>query len=308
MSAMPNADFINKSGRHTMKTAFLLTAVQNGAKRISVGLVLAVAATFLHQDATAASPYTVPLLTAEDFSVLAYTKITDAGGASTISADVGLYPTTGAAIGLLPVQVGGTIYAVDAGPFVTAPALLNQAKIDLSGAFDYSFAQIPTTPSYGPTDKVLDGKILIPGVYNFDHAATANLTKTLTLDAQSDPNAVWIFQATSDLITGSGSKVLFKDGVGSPCNVYWVVGSSATLGSGTEFVGTIMALASIGLDTGATLDGRALAENAAVTLDHNTITTEACTASVPDTGSTLLLLGSGLAALLALRRRFCSPA
>lgn len=290
-----------------MKTAFLLTAVQNGAKRISVGLVLAVAATFLHQDAMAASPYTVPLLTAEDFAVLAYSKIADAGGASTITGDVGLYPTTGAAIGLLPAQVDGTIYAIDAGPFVTAPALLNQAKIDLSGAYDYAFAQMPTTPSYGPTDKALDGEILIPGVYNFGHAATANLTTTLTLDAQSDPNAVWIFQATSDLITGSGSKVLFKDGVGSPCNVYWVVGSSATLGTGTEFVGTIMALTSIGLDTGATLDGRALAENGAVTLGYNTIT-EVCAASVPDTGSTLLLLGSGLAALLAFRRRFCSPA
>lgn len=290
-----------------MKTAFLLTAVQNGAKRISVGLVLAVAATFLQQNATAASPYTVPLLTAEDFAVLAYSKIADAGGASTITGDVGLYPTTGAAIGLLPAQVDGTIYAIDAGPFVTAPALLNQAKIDLSGAYDYAFAQMPTTPSYGPTDKALDGKILIPGVYNFGHAATANLTETLTLDAQSDPNAVWIFQATSDLITGSGSKVLFKDGVGSPCNVYWVVGSSATLGTGTEFVGTIMALTSIGLDTGATLDGRALAENGAVTLGYNTIT-EVCAASVPDTGSTLLLLGSGLAALLAFRRRFCSPA
>jgi hypothetical protein len=131
-------------------------------------------------------------------------------------------------------------------------------------------------------DATRGGLPLPSGVYSFGHAATANLIGTLTLDAGGDPNAVWIFKASSDLITASSSKVVFKDGVGSPCNVFWEVGSSATLGTLTAFVGNIMAYASVGLDTGATLDGSALAETAAVTLDHNTITVPTC---VPEVSS-----------------------
>jgi hypothetical protein len=301
-----------------MKATLLQTAVQNGARRIPMALVAAVAMTFLHQNAMA-NPTTVNLGTASSFAILAYSEITDAGGASTITGNVGLSPTTGTFIGLTTGQVGGTIYAVDtSGPAGVAgnnPGLLTTAtgNLGLSGAYNDAFSRTPTTPSYGTTDKALDGLTLPSGVYNFGHAATANLTTTLTLDAGGDPNAVWIFQATSDLVTGSGSKVVFLNGVGSPCNVFWVVGSSATLGTYTDFIGNIMAYASVGLDTGATLDGSALAENAAVTLDHNTITQEDCSAngggsSVPDTGSTLLLLGSGLATLLAFKRWFFSPA
>jgi hypothetical protein len=170
---------------------------------------------------------------------------------------------------------------------------------------------VPGANAFGVVDNQLGGKTLLSGAYSFGHAATANLIGTLTLDAQGNPNAVWIFQASSDLITASSSKVVFKDGVGDACNVFWEVGSSATLGTFTDFVGNIMAYASVGLDTGAILDGSALAENAAVTLDHNTITQDNCTAStttVPDSGSTLLLLGSGLATLFAFGRRFFSPA
>jgi hypothetical protein len=276
----------------------------------SIRMALVVtAAVFLHHNATAGTVNPIDLGTASSFAILAYSQITDAGGVSTITGNVGLSPTTGAAIALTAGQVGGTIYAVDAfGPLgsVNNPALLTTAKTDLSTAFTDGFSRTPALLAGG--DNQLGGQTLPSGVYSFAHATTANLIGTLTLDAQGNPNAVWIFQASSDLITASASKVVFVNNVGSACNVFWVVRDSATLGTYTAFVGDIMAYASVGLDAYATLDGSALAENAAVTLDHNTITLDNCAVSVPDTGSTLLLLGSGLGTLLAFRRRFFSPA
>jgi len=100
----------------------------------------------------------------------------------------------------------------------------------------------------------------------------------LTLDAAGNPNAVWVFQAGSTLITASGSKVVMLNKA-QPCHVYWQVGSSSTLGTNSTFIGTIMALTSISLQTGAKLDGRALARDGAVTLDSNTITRSACSTS-----------------------------
>jgi Ice-binding-like/VPDSG-CTERM motif len=146
------------------------------------------------------------------------------------------------------------------------------------------------------------------GVYSISAASTANLTGTLTLDAQGNPNAVFIIQTSSTLVTASDSSVVLINGA-QACHVFWVVDSSATLGTDTDFIGNILALTSIGLDTGATLDGRALAENAAVTLDDNTITEAICsaTSSVPDGGSTLLLLGFGVVSMLGLRRQFSFP-
>jgi hypothetical protein len=283
-----------------------------------IALVVA-AAIFLHHNATAIP--TVDLGTASSFAILAASEITDVqvppGGTSKIvTGDVGLSPATGASIGLTASQVvGGTIYAVNAfGPLgsVNNPGLLTTATHDLGLAYtDAANRPVPGANAFGVADNQLGGKTLVSGVYSFGHAPTANLIGTLTLDAQGDPNAVWIFQASSDLITASTSKVLFVNGVGSACNVFWEVGSSATLGTYSAFVGNIMAYASVGLDTGATLDGSAMAETAAVTLDHNIITGEDCSANggcVPDTGSTLLLLGSGLAILLAFRQRFFSPA
>ena len=273
--------------------------------------VIVAAAIFLHHNATA-TPATVNLGTASSFAILAYSEITDAGGASTITGNVGLSPTTGASIGLTAGQVGGTIYTVAAaGPAgsVANAGLLTTATHDLGLAFTDASGRSATPLAGG--DNQLGGKSLISGVYSFSAATTANLIGTLTLDAQGNPNAVWIFQAPSTLVTASHSSVVFKDGVGSACNVFWAVDSSATLGTYTTFVGNIMAYASVGLDTGATLDGSALAETAAVTLNDNTITQEDCSANggrVPDTGSTLLLLGSGQAALLAFRQRFFSPA
>ena len=169
----------------------------------------------------------------------------------------------------------GTIYATDAtgpGGSVNDPALLTTAKNDLTTAFVTAAGQSPTS-TFVAGDNQLGGQTLVPGVYAFGHAATANITAAspLTLNGQGNPNAVFVFQASSDLVTASNSVVQLENGA-QACNVFWEVGSSATLGSSSTFVGTLMALTSATLNTGATVQGRILARNGAVTLDHNTIT------------------------------------
>jgi Ice-binding-like len=276
-----------------MKATFLSTA----------GLLTAVLLAL--PPGAAANPGIVNLGSAGDFAILAGSAITDVPGSSTIvTGNAGLYP--GTSIGLTAGQVlGGTIYAAGNG----FDGLLVAAKNDLTTAYNDA-ALRPASVDYGVVDNQLGGAgTLFPGVYRFGHAATANLLGTLTLDARNNPDSVWIFQATSDLITGSDSTVALINGA-QACHVFWEVGSSATIGTNTNFVGSILADQSIALQTGATLEGRALARIAAVTLDHNTITNAVCAgsqgpgAAVPDGGSTLVLLGSGLATLLIGGRRF----
>jgi ice-binding like protein/exosortase sorting signal-containing protein len=115
----------------------------------------------------------------------------------------------------------------------------------------------------------LGGKTLTPGVYCY--STSAQLTGTLTLDAQGNPNASFIFKIGSTLTTASASSVLLINSASS-CGVFWQVGSSATLGTGTALAGSIVALTSITLNTGASVTGRALARNGAVTLDDNNVT------------------------------------
>jgi Ice-binding-like len=141
---------------------------------------------------------------------------------------------------------------------------------------------------------------LVSGIYSFGHAPTSNLGGTLTLDAAGNPNSVWIFQASSDLVTASASTVTFINTAGATtaqlaCNVFWTVGSSATLNSGSSFVGTILASADIFVRTTVLVNGRLLAANAAgaggqINLDHDTIIRPAGCATLPaGTGGTIAI-------------------
>ena len=151
-----------------------------------------------------------------------------------------------------------------AGPQHVGDSTYTVAETDLVTA--YNNATQPTTTDY--TGVNLGGLTLGPGVYNQTTAPT--LTGTLVLDGGGSTTGVWIFRAGSTLVTASGARVTLINGA-QPCGVFWQVASSATLGTSTTFVGTIMAVAGIQMQTGATLNGRALARTAAVTLDTNRI-------------------------------------
>jgi hypothetical protein len=219
-----------------------------------VGLLLLSSAIAL-QGVFAAGPTTVLMGTAANFSVLAGSGITNTGP-TTIYGDVGTFPTP-AETGFGSVTIIGTNHIDD--------AITQQAKIDLVTAYNDAAGRTPATTV--PTE--LGGTTLVPGVYN-SADGTFGITGTVTLDGQGDPNAVFIFQMQSTLVTASNSVVLLINGTHA-CNVFWQVGSSATIGTGSSFVGTILALTSITVTTGATVDGRLLARNGAVTLDTNTI-------------------------------------
>lgn len=219
----------------------------------------------------AAAEARVGLGTASAFAVLAGSAVTNTGP-SMITGDLGVSPGS-AVSGFPPGQVLGTIHADDA----TAA----QAQSDLTIAYNDAAGRACDVDLTGQD---LGGMTLTSGTYCF--SSSAQLTGPLTLDAEGDPNAVFIFQIGSTLTTASASSVLLINGAQS-CNVYWQVGSSATLGSATTFVGNILALTSITLVTGASIDGRALARNGAVTLDTNDITRSTCEATATECTSTL---------------------
>jgi hypothetical protein len=227
----------------------------------AVGLVVATTAV--------AAATAVPLATTDSFSVLAGSGITNTGP-TTVSGDIGTFPTTSISGSM---TVGGSNHAGD--------AVTQRAKTDLVTAYNVAAGEGPTNPVTAD----LGGRTLLPGVYNA--ASSMGLTGALTLNAQGDPNSVFVFQMGSTLTSASGSQVNLINGA-QACNVYWQVGSSATLGTGSTFIGTILALTSITVTTGVTIDGRVLARDGAVTLDTDTITTSRCTTTPGSTtpGST----------------------
>jgi hypothetical protein len=204
----------------------------------------------------------VGLGTADSFSVLAGSTVTNTGP-TTLTGDLGVSPGT-AITGFPPGTVNGTVHAND--------GVALQAHNDLVTAYNDAAGR----SSSATVSADLAGSTLIPGVYT--SASSMGLSGDLTLDAQGDPGAVFVFQAGSSLIAGSGSRVLLTGGA-QACNVFWQVGSSATIGTGSAYVGNILALTSISLTTGATLNGRALARNGAVTMDTNTVSRSTCAAA-----------------------------
>jgi hypothetical protein len=242
---------------------------RHGAKRLrAVGIAVSLAIGLLAVGQTAlagGTPAPVPLLTAANFAVLAGTPSVENTGPTIVTGNLGIHPAA-AVNGFPPGIVNGTIHAGN--------AVALQAKTDLTAA--YLDAEL--RPSV-PVACDLGGLTLVAGVYD-PVDCTLGLTGTLTLNGQNDPNSVWIFQAPSDLVTASSSSVVFING-GSPCNVFWQVTSSATLGSGSSFVGTIMALTSITIANGVTVNGRVLARNGTVTMINDTIGSSTCPGAGP---------------------------
>jgi Ice-binding-like len=208
----------------------------------------------------------VGLGTAGSFAVLAGQTVTNTGP-STISGDLGVSPGT-AVTGFPPgIVSNGTIHSAD--------GVANGAQSDLTTAYNDAAGRSPTAnvPAF-----IGAGQTLVPGVYKA--SSSLDVGGSLTLDAGGDPNAVFIFQASSTLVTDSASSVTLTGGA-QACNVFWQVGSSATLGTNSSFTGTVLALTSISVQTGDTIAGRVLARNGAVTLDDDTITASGCAVTPP---------------------------
>lgn len=228
-------------------------------RALLVGLVVLVVFGLSGTGPALAGPGSVGMGQAGAFAVLAGSTVTNTGP-TTVTGDLGLHPGT-SVTGFPPGTVNGTTHVAD--------AVAAQAQADLTTA--YNDAAGRTSDATVSAD--LGGQSLAPGVYT--SASSLGLTGTLTLDGQGDPSAVFIFQAGSALTTASASQVSLIGGA-QACNVFWQIGSSATLGTNSVFRGTILALESITVTTGATVDGRTLARNSAVTLDNNTITRSTC--------------------------------
>jgi hypothetical protein len=205
--------------------------------------------------------------TAESFAVLAGAGVTNIGD-TTITGDVGTAPT--------PAITGmATITLIPPSVYHQADAVAIQAKTDLVTGYNNAAGQARDADS----STELGGQTLVAGVYGTD--SSLGLTGTVTLDGAGRTDGVWLFQVGSTLTTASSSSVSLTNGA-QACNVYWQIGSSATFGTGTDFVGTVMALAAITATTGATFEGRLLAQNESVTLDNNTITRPGCETTTQD--------------------------
>jgi Ice-binding-like len=237
-----------------------------GRRTFRVGLILLGSLSTLLFASSALGATTVGLGKAASFSVLGGSTITNTGN-TTMFGDLGLAP--GSSVTGAPVVLGAE--HID-------DAVANEAKSALTTAATTAANEA----SNGSAGEDLAGHAFLPGVYT---ASTSLLLSSgsVTLNAQGDPNAVFIFQIGTTLTTGSNTSVSLINGA-QACNVFWQVGSSATLGTGTHFVGTIMAADSITANTRATIHGRLLAQTAAVTLEENTITTSTCASSSSGSG------------------------
>ncbi len=211
----------------------------------------------------AAQAAPVDLATAGPFVALAGSTVTNTGP-SVLNGDLGVAPGT-ALVGFgLPAVVNGATHDND--------AVAAQAQADLTTAYDAAAGQ-PVLPANDLTGTDLGNRTLKAGAYRY--TSSAQLTGPLTLDAEGDPNAQFVFEISSSLTTASASSVVLLNGA-SPCNVFWQVGSSATLGSATEFAGNVMALTSISLNDAVHVRGRMLARNGQLSLINDVLDASMC--------------------------------
>jgi uncharacterized repeat protein (TIGR01451 family) len=237
-------------------------------RRVPLLLLLALSlAVLLVVPATGSAATMISLGSARGFGALAGSTVTNTGSSvvtGTAGGDVGV--SAGSSItGFPPGILSGVQRSND--------AVAIQAQIDLGNAYTDAATQITTSDLTGQD---LGGLTLTPGVYAF--STSAQLTGNLTLNAQGDPNAVFIFKIGSTLTAASSSSVTLINSA-QPCHIFWQVGSSATLGSGTQFAGHIMAQASISTQAGTTVLGQLLARTGAVTLIDTDITNNFCVAA-----------------------------
>ena len=218
---------------------------------------------------------TVPLGTATGFGVIAAQAITSTG-ATIITGDLGITPKNASSVtGFSFSTPPGTGIVTGTPHFADAVAVT--AKNDAQAAY-ITLASRPCTTTISGD---LGGRTLTPGVYC--SASSMGLTGTLTLDSQGDGNAVFIFQIGSTLTTASASQVRMING-GQSCNIYWQIGSSATMGTGSSFLGNVIASSSVTMTTGTSSTGRLIALNGAVTLDGSNVTVCALAPGNPSIG------------------------
>jgi hypothetical protein len=221
----------------------------------------------------------VALGLAGTFTVLAGSKVTNTGN-TTVSGNLGLSPGF-TVTGFPPGIVIGTQHLTD--------SIAVQAQVDLTTAYNDAAGR---TPSPGTIAGNIGGQTLAPGLYKSTSSLEIS-SGDLTLDAQGNANAVWIFQIATTLTTTSGRQVILSGGA-QAANIYWQVGNSATLGTNSIFKGTILAAQSITLETGATLEGRALSKTGAVTLDTNDIVIAPTTSAAYSITSTVATLNGSV--------------
>jgi hypothetical protein len=222
----------------------------------------------------------VNLGTAESYAVLAGTSVSNTGP-TTILGDLGVY--SGSTVtGFPPGSVDGTMNIDNAAAM--------QAQADLASAYNNAAAQSPTMTYLPASD--LGGLTLTPGVYN--DSTTFSITGTLTLNAGGDANAVWIFQAGSTLTTATDSSIVLEGGAQAG-NVFWQVGSSATLGVSSDFEGSVLAGTSITVDADAAVDGDLLARSGSVTLNTDQLT------AIPEPPGTAMLVAGFVGLILGIR-------